>query len=582
LIFLVICSIVAYDLRNVRLDTHALREHVIPNSDLAAEAKYSLAMEGLKIMNYSQMGQEDLWREAMALRQANRAELGNLGAVVETLSAIEPDLVRMEREADRLYGSFEELSGRLPGLLDEAKADFAKATGAYSDFSSALGAFREATIGRLSNDLSRGGPTAGLKATLDLVAKGNLLAQQGSDFYVAMLVGLHDRDLALLDESVKDNELLLATAGTLLGTAAGNDDRTRLQAVVASINSCHESLLALRANLEASVTNRIERGQARDQAIAAIDEVSDSLSRITGEFADATIAVTEKAWLAITVGVAIALALSSALSRHLLEITENLSSGSAQVEKTAMELSQASQEVASGTSQNASSLEETSAAIEELSSMTLRNSENARVAQGLINSARQSVVNSEEAMQSVNQAMEQIAVSGNEIGKIIKTIDEIAFQTNLLALNAAVEAARAGEAGAGFAVVADEVRNLAIRSAEAAKSTANLIAQTIDNISSGSTLVRHTSEAFEILVEDVRKVSEIIEGVTVASSEQSQGISQINIAVAEMDKVTQNNAAVSEETASAAATLSGEAQGLEENARRLLRLVKGGGGATGF
>ncbi|MDR1111909.1 MAG: methyl-accepting chemotaxis protein [Deltaproteobacteria bacterium] len=582
MIFLVICSIVAYDLRNVRLDTHALREHVIPNSDLAAEAKYSLAMEGLKIMNYSQMGQEDLWREAMALRQANRAELGNLGAVVETLSAIEPDLVRMEREADRLYGSFEELSGRLPGLLDEAKADFAKATGAYSDFSSALGAFREATIGRLSNDLSRGGPTAGLKATLDLVAKGNLLAQQGSDFYVAMLVGLHDRDLALLDESVKDNELLLATAGTLLGTAAGNDDRTRLQAVVASINSCHESLLALRANLEASVTNRIERGQARDQAIAAIDEVSDSLSRITGEFADATIAVTEKAWLAITVGVAIALALSSALSRHLLEITENLSSGSAQVEKTAMELSQASQEVASGTSQNASSLEETSAAIEELSSMTLRNSENARVAQGLINSARQSVVNSEEAMQSVNQAMEQIAVSGNEIGKIIKTIDEIAFQTNLLALNAAVEAARAGEAGAGFAVVADEVRNLAIRSAEAAKSTANLIAQTIDNISSGSTLVRHTSEAFEILVEDVRKVSEIIEGVTVASSEQSQGISQINIAVAEMDKVTQNNAAVSEETASAAATLSGEAQGLEENARRLLRLVKGGGGATGF
>jgi methyl-accepting chemotaxis protein len=253
-----------------------------------------------------------------------------------------------------------------------------------------------------------------------------------------------------------------------------------------------------------------------------------------------------------------------------------LSEDSRNVEVTANEMATASQKVAEGTSENASSLEETSAAIEELSSMTKSNTANSTEALKLTSTATISAKVSGESMEKAQEAMSQIAISGGEIGKIIKTIDEIAFQTNLLALNAAVEAARAGEAGAGFAVVADEVRNLAIRSAEAAKNTAALIEKTIENINLGSDLVKKTSDNFSSLVESVEKVSDIINGVSAASEQQSQGINQIGIAVSEMDKVTQANATVSQETASASASLSQSAVDLDHNVVKLVKLVSGG------
>ena len=245
------------------------------------------------------------------------------------------------------------------------------------------------------------------------------------------------------------------------------------------------------------------------------------------------------------------------------------------MDATATELSSAAQRVAESTAENAAALEETGAAIEELSSMTKSNSNNSYEALKLTGKVSDSAKVSCESMDKAMEAMNQIAISGNEIGKIIKTIDEIAFQTNLLALNAAVEAARAGEAGAGFAVVADEVRNLAIRSAEAAKNTASLIAKTIDNINLGSDLVKKTSDSFEALTDSVKKVTEIINEVSEASEQQSQGISQINVAVSEMDKVTQSNAAVAQQTASASTGLSESAANLDLNVEKMATLIKG-------
>jgi methyl-accepting chemotaxis protein len=153
-----------------------------------------------------------------------------------------------------------------------------------------------------------------------------------------------------------------------------------------------------------------------------------------------------------------------------------------------------------------------------------------------------------------------IHASSDETAKIIKTIDEIAFQTNLLALNAAVEAARAGEAGAGFAVVADEVRNLAMRAAEAAKTTAGLIEENIKDIKEGSELVASTDEAFKQLVRDnSNKVGELVGEIAAASQEQSQGVEQVNNAMADMDKITQQNAASAEQSASASEQLNSQA-----------------------
>ena len=171
--------------------------------------------------------------------------------------------------------------------------------------------------------------------------------------------------------------------------------------------------------------------------------------------------------------------------------------------------------------------------------------------------------------------MQEISKASEETSKIIKTIDEIAFQTNLLALNAAVEAARAGEAGAGFAVVADEVRNLAMRAADAAKNTAALIEGTVKKVSDGTALVKTTNDAFNEVAGSTAKVGELVGEIAAASSEQAQGIEQVNIAVTEMDKVTQQNAATAEESASASEELNAQAEEMKSFVADLAAMVGG-------
>ncbi len=256
-------------------------------------------------------------------------------------------------------------------------------------------------------------------------------------------------------------------------------------------------------------------------------------------------------------------------------ISGNLVGGTREIDEASTALSGTSGELSQGAVENAASLEETSAALEELSSMTKRNADNAVEANTLMRQALGLVGQARESMISVNRAMGEISISGGEIGKIIKTIDEIAFQTNLLALNAAVEAARAGEAGAGFAVVADEVRNLALRSADAARNTADLIAATIGNIQAGSELVGTASESIETLDSHSSKVAQLVEAVAEASREQSTGIDQINRAMNEMDQVTQANAVSAQHSAEEAGRLSNQASLLLTVVDDLTQLVQG-------
>ena len=236
---------------------------------------------------------------------------------------------------------------------------------------------------------------------------------------------------------------------------------------------------------------------------------------------------------------------------------------SEQVGTASGQVSSSSQALAEGSSEQAASLEETASSLEEMASMVNQNSANANQANTLMKEANQVVDKAKGSMAEVNKAMGDISHASQETQKIIKTIDEIAFQTNLLALNAAVEAARAGEAGAGFAVVADEVRNLAMRAADAAKNTADLIEGTVKKVDNGAGLVKTTDEAFEEVATAAAKVGELVSEISAASDEQSKGIEEVNKAVAEMDKVTQQNAATAEETASASEELSAQANELD-------------------
>lgn len=263
------------------------------------------------------------------------------------------------------------------------------------------------------------------------------------------------------------------------------------------------------------------------------------------------------------------------ISLPINRIIEGLGEGAEQVTAASNEVSTSSQSLAEGASEQAASIEETSSSMEEMASMTKKNAENAGHADNLMKDTNQVVTAANESMAQLTVSMEDISKASEETFKIIKTIDEIAFQTNLLALNAAVEAARAGEAGAGFAVVADEVRNLAMRAADAAKNTAELIEGTVKKVSDGSELVATTNEAFGKVAESSEKVGAIVAEISAASSEQSQGIEQVNIAIAEMDKVVQQNAANAEESASASEEMNAQAEQLKSFVQDLVMVITG-------
>jgi len=257
-------------------------------------------------------------------------------------------------------------------------------------------------------------------------------------------------------------------------------------------------------------------------------------------------------------------------------VVSGLTDGSEQVSAAASQVASASQDLADGTSHQASSLEETSASLEEMSSMTKKNAQNAGQAKAMMADAARIVEKVGSHMENMAGAIAEVTKSSEETGKIIKTIDEIAFQTNLLALNAAVEAARAGESGAGFAVVADEVRNLAMRAAEAAKNTSSLIESTIAAVRNGNELTKLTQEAFRENKEIAAKIGQLVDEIAVASEEQAQGIGQLNTAIAEMDKVTQQTAESSEESASASEELNAQAMQMKGYVADLIGVVEGG------
>jgi methyl-accepting chemotaxis protein len=193
----------------------------------------------------------------------------------------------------------------------------------------------------------------------------------------------------------------------------------------------------------------------------------------------------------------------------------------------------------------------------ELASQTKTNAENATQADRLAQEARNGAAKGSSQMEEMVSAITVISQSSREVAKIIKVIDDIAFQTNLLALNAAVEAARAGRHGKGFAVVADEVRNLAARSAKAAKETGEMIASSVQQVETGTSIAARTAEALKEIVAGATRVTDLVSEIAAASNEQAQGISQINTGLSQIDQVTQQNTASAEETASSAQELAG-------------------------
>ncbi len=356
--------------------------------------------------------------------------------------------------------------------------------------------------------------------------------------------------------------------GIRLGTTVEWLDRTQEVAVEREIDTLVEAArrgdLGLRIVLEGKQGFFRQLGQGfnalLDELSDVFDTIGDVMSRMSSGQLDVRI---EKEYQGAFGRVRDDI--NTTLER-LADVIERLTRIGSEVDTAASEISAGNANLSARTEQQASSLEETASSMEELTSTVRNNAENARQADLLAANARQLAERGGDVVRQAVEAMQQIDASSNEIAEIIGVIDEIAFQTNLLALNASVEAARAGEQGRGFAVVATEVRNLASRSADAAKEIKDLIRDSVEKVSVGSELVNASGETLGEIVDSVKKVGDIVAEISAASAEQAAGIDQVNRAVTAMDEVTQQNAALAEQTAAAS-------QAMSENAREMRNVL---------
>jgi len=589
-IFVAISVYIIFALNVVEGEAVMMEKSVMPTFSSAAEAQYVVAIEALYVLDYDHSANSASWDKSLNYRRQVQDEIRKLREHANDPAIRQnPEALRLFQELESNYKKFTDINDRLPDI-NKSLGDSAKTvTEAYNDFIAGTEAFRKSQNDSFLNEL-RAADTSNeaLKSRVDRLNMTADLETHAGQYLINTLSGLANRDVSFFDKTLSEVNECRTLVGKLLEGSKNKTDIDNLNNLKTLADDCERAIKTLIEVGNTNVSTTAERAGLRDATLANAGALADAMNKMTMELTTDISQATNTVLTTLIVGVLVALIISIVLGLVITRgitgpvnrLIEMLSEGANEVDSASNQLTSASNTLAEGATENAASLEETSAALEELSSMTKRNADNAMEANALMAQAQSAVEKADSSMGSVIRAMEEISVSGNEIGKIIKTIDEIAFQTNLLALNAAVEAARAGEAGAGFAVVADEVRNLAIRSADAAKNTADLIASTISNISSGSEMVNATAENFKTVESHSSKVAELLAEVSEASKEQSQGIGQITTAMTEMDKVTQSNAASAEESASAAGQLSLQASNLLEAVDNLDSLVHGASRGT--
>ncbi len=399
-------------------------------------------------------------------------------------------------------------------------------------------------------------------------------------------------DYAAVDYALKETTTMFDNLASELDNLAAGEttamlrqQATHLKTLIAKTLAAKKKMVLTEAEL--ARTSDIISQQMTDLESAAVvaakaikSDTQQTMDRNTGLVAKWQSFLIALSLAALLLAVTIGFMAAAIIARPILLAVSGLNKGADQVGDAADQVSQASHRLAQEASEQAASIQSVSAAIDEMSAMVKQNADNANHADGLMKEANQVIGQATHLMEELTTSMEQISNASEKTSKIIRTIDEIAFQTNLLALNAAVEAARAGEAGAGFAVVADEVRSLAMRAAAAAQDTTALIETTTGRIRAGANFVQRTEEAFNLVSNSARKVSEIVVEISSASSEQSNGINQVNHSIRQMDGVTQKTAAHAEQSASASVQTSTQADQMKKFVVDLTALVHGDKNST--
>ncbi|MCU0589288.1 MAG: methyl-accepting chemotaxis protein [Syntrophobacteraceae bacterium] len=490
------------------------------------------------------------------------------------LDTLEARLTEYFKLVDQTQEKVEGLA-RNRKLLDEASAQFMKSAYVYLE-----GQNRETAA-----EIQAGAEPARLMERLDKITWINDVIDLGNLITNANFKAQLLRDSKIAQEALVHFPKIDEKISTILTRTTQDADKKTLADIQQAARSYQAASTDPSGNWQGLLDVNNKRREVGDAALAMTGQVTQKALEHITQTSDQSLrslvfaSRVTKAGLALAVllGATLAFFLTRSITRVVHRIVASLNNGAEQVASASGQVSSSSQQMAEGASEQAAAIEETSSSLEEMSSMTRQNAENATQADALVKETARVMTRANRSMDDLTVSMADISNASEETSKIIKTIDEIAFQTNLLALNAAVEAARAGEAGAGFAVVADEVRNLAMRAAEAARNTATLIEGTVKKVKDGSALVGTTNDAFQQAAANAEKVAGLVGEIAAASSEQAQGIEQLNRAMTEMDKVVQQNAASAEENASASEELSAQARHVSHAVAELASLVGGSG-----
>jgi len=582
----------------------------VPESDLAAELEISLGKVMLAVRSYGLTCEESYLEKISAgqkLVAENQADL-------EKLAAEHPDLVKLRDLLKELQSTTKTFTSLVDDTITNGKQIIANRKvldEAAATFTANIEKLINGQNEKLDKEILAGAEAAKLQERKHKADLADLIQTEGDVARLANFKAQALRNPSFIETGLKNFTSMDQHIASLLASLKAAEDIAELKVVETSAHAYRDAMKQIQTDLSEMAELGRRRIEAAEKLQAQVDEIQDvGVARINeaavasrGKMSRASIIMIIGLIIALGVGVFLSTGIVRSINKVLNRITESLADGSAQIASASSQVSFASQSTAEGASEQAASLEETSASLEEIASMTKRNAENAGNCKSLSSQACASVNTGLKSLTELSRTLDAIKAavaemqtavtetqsSSQEISKIIKTIDEIAFQTNLLALNAAVEAARAGEAGAGFAVVADEVRSLAQRSAQAARDTANKIESAVKRSELGgianSKVVKSLTEVegtaqsiqqvFSGIVTQIQSLDQIVAEIAAASKEQSQGITEVNMAVSQMDKVTQSNAANAEENAASSEELNAQAASLQDMVGQLELITVG-------
>lgn len=587
LIAIVIGSLGIFNMKNVQKEATELAKMNVPEIDVASRIERRARGAMYEIRGYGYTENEtmltagkahltrliELFGEGQELVSRYPQDLKNFGESAQTAKRHAETYLQLVGETESNVAQM----NRIRASMDDAAGNFVRTAAEYLD-----------NMNQKMDDHIAYSDLSAIKGRVAKINDVNDVLDLGNEVRIATWRSLADRDVKGIRDALPNFDKIDSILSALRSNTTEQEDLRSLDQIGQHARQYGTYMAQLAQAFEHQNVLAAKRVETGDFILALAEQEARHGMDSTVKIADGAVSSLSNASTVLVIGLIVAVIVGSLLAfvitlsitKPIGRISQILSEGASQVASASGQLSEASQQLAEGSSELASSIEETSATLQQSSSMVRQNNENTKQAASLSKQAMESAEGGNREMNQMMVSMGELKKSSDDIAKIIKVIDEIAFQTNILALNAAVEAARAGEAGMGFAVVAEEVRNLAQRSAQAAKDTASIIETNIELSQAGVAVAEKVKTSLEEISTGSRKVSELVDEITAASQEQAQGIEQINKAILQMDQVTQNTASNAEESASASEELNAQAESMNEAVQNLIALINGAKGMS--